>query len=112
LAYIFRALVILLLVAGIAFFVVNLKGRGSSSEVTEIARTRCIKDGILMKDMSPITQDIDGGTLGFGGHATVEFRRVSLSRRGKDEPWKILVELRRPMNLMKGEVVSVVPSTR
>ena len=103
---------ILLLVAGIAFFVVNLKGRGSSSEVTEIARTRCINDGILMKDMSPIAQDIDGGTLGFGGHATVEFRRVSLSRRGKDEPWKILVELRRPMNLMKGEVVSVVPSTR
>lgn len=96
-------------------------GSGSSATVKDVARSKCIKDGFPAETMQVMEYAEKpgfggfGGIGGFGGHATVVFRRgygqdglIEFSPDGKRIPFELRVELRRSMNLMKWEAVSVV----
>jgi hypothetical protein len=95
------AAALLIALSVVAFLVANWwVGGGSSATVEEVARSKCIKDGFPAQNM--VLRESWGDTnnpFGFGGRATVVF-----AENGK----LLRVELRRTMNLMEWEAVSVV----
>jgi hypothetical protein len=93
-------------------------GGGSSATVVDFARSKCIKDGFPAQTMKVIEVDGEDGMFGFGQRATVVFVRdgkfgrdgriTEFSPDGKRIPIELRVELRRSMNLMGWEAVSVI----
>jgi hypothetical protein len=93
-------------------------GGGSSATVVDVARSKCIKDGFPAQTMIVIEVDGEDGTFSFGQRATVVFARdakfgrdgriTEFSPDGKRIPIELRVELRRSMNLMGWEAVSVI----
>jgi hypothetical protein len=111
------ALLIGLLV--VVFVVANWwVGSGSSATVVDVARSKCVKDGFPDQTMLSQETDVDSNMFGFGGRATVVFYRdgkfgrdgriIEFSPDGQRIPIELRVELRRRMNLMEWEAVSVV----
>lgn len=86
-------------------------GGGSSATVEEVARSRCIQEGLPAKNLVLLGCTVDDMNLfGFGGRALIEFRcRPGFGPDGKKEmePLLLRVELRRQMNLMNWEVLHV-----
>ena len=91
-------------------------GGGSTATVVDVARSKCIKDGFPGETMQVLEFREEPGFGGFGGHATVVFMRgwgrdkriIEFSPDGKRIPIYLRVELRKSMNLMGWEAVSVV----
>jgi hypothetical protein len=117
------ALLIGLLV--VVFVVANWwVGGGSSATVVDVARSKCVKDRFPARTM--IATEVSGergifdfcGLFGFGGRASVVFIRdgrfgpdgriIEFNPDGQRIPIELRVELRRGMNLMEWEAVSVV----
>jgi hypothetical protein len=103
----------------VAFLVANwFVGSGSTATVVDVARSKCVKDGFPAKVMLANRYEIDNGMFGFGGRATVVFLRdgrfgpdgriVEFGPDGQRIPIELRVELRRLMNLLEWEAVSVV----
>ncbi len=85
-------------------------GSGSADKVVEVARSKCVQDGFPAEKMPLGGYAIDNGMFGIAGHATVEFHAdgsIGPDGKRKMEPLMLRVELRRRMNLMAWEVVSV-----
>ena len=78
-------------------------GSGSTATVWDVAHSKCIKDGFPAKTMIAGATEVENGMFGFGGRATVVFAGDGI---------ELCVELRRSMNLMKWEAVSVVEGKR
>jgi len=97
----FCAVALLIGLLVVVFLVANWwVGGGSSATVEDVARSKCIKDGFPAQTMVLAESwGQDNNMFGFGGRATVVF-----AGDGK----LLRVELRRSMNLMKWEAVSVV----
>jgi len=111
------ALLIGLLV--VVFVVANWwVGSGSTATVVDVARSKCVKDGFPAQTMLAQEIDVDSNMFGFGGRATVVFYRdgrfgpdgriVEFAPDGQRIPIELRVELRRGMNLLDWEAVSVV----
>jgi hypothetical protein len=93
-------------------------GGGSSATVVDVARSKCVKDGFPAQTMLAQEIDVDSNMFGFGGRATVVFFRdgkigrdgriIEFTPDGQRIPIELRVELRRGMNLMEWEAVSVV----
>jgi hypothetical protein len=111
------ALLIGLLV--VVFLIANWwVGGGSMATVVDVARSKCVKDGFPAQTMIPQETEVHNGMFGFGGRATVVFVRdgkfgrdgriIEFGPGGQRIPIELRVELRRGMNLMEWEAVSVV----
>jgi hypothetical protein len=91
------------------FLVANqVVGSGSTETLVNVARSKCVKDGFPAQNMALLRYEADNGMFGFGGHATVEFHSVGMDPA---RPKPLRVELRRPMNLLEWEAISVVQVT-
>ncbi len=79
-------------------------GGGNSATVADVACARCIQDGFPAKNMMVLEVDVqDPNMFGFGGRAMVEIRVRSFT----PDALLLRVELRRRMNLMNWEVLTV-----
>jgi hypothetical protein len=95
-----------------------LVASGSTETVVNVARSKCVKDGFPAQTMIAYEIEMDNGMFGFGGRATVVFGRngrfgpdgriVEFGPDGQRIPIELRVELRRRMNLLEWEAVSVV----
>ena len=93
-------------------------GSGSTATLVDVARSKCVKDGFPAQTMILTRSEMDNGMFGFGGRATVVFNRdgrfgpdgriVEFSPDGQRIPIELRVELRRLMNLLNWEAVSVI----
>jgi hypothetical protein len=103
----------------VVFLVANWwVGSGSTATVVDVARSKCVKDGFPAQTMIVQETEMDNGMFGFGGRATVVFVRdgkfgrdgriIEFGPDGQRIPIELRVELRRGMNLMAWEAVSVV----
>ena len=93
----------------VVFLAANLwVGSGSTATVVDVARFKCVKDGFPAQNMAVTYVHFNSGIFGFGGHATVEFNSVGMDPA---RPKPLRVELRRHMNLLEWEAVSVVQVT-
>ena len=111
------ALLIGLLV--VVFLVANWwVGSGSTVTVVDVARSQCVKDRFPAQSMIALDTQMDNGMFGFGGRAAVVFGRdgrfgqdgriVEFAPDGQRIPLELRVELRRRMNLLEWEAISVV----
>jgi hypothetical protein len=92
----------------VLFLVANfLVGSGSSALIVDVARSRCLQTGFRAEEMLADEVSCDNGVFGIGGRATVEFVRVGLGPWDHGQPKVLRVELRRRMNLLGWEAVSV-----
>jgi hypothetical protein len=83
-------------------------GSGSTKRLEEVARTRCAQEGLPIDQMLESSSEMDNGVLGFRGRAVLIFHADGrLVLRDKMTPLEVRVELRRRMNLMDSEVVSI-----
>ena len=92
----------------VVFLVANFRvGSGSSAIMVDVARSQCLQTGFRAKNMLADEVSCDNGMFGFGGRATVEFVRVGLGPWDQGQPKVLRVELRRSMNLLGWEAISV-----
>jgi hypothetical protein len=85
-----------------------LVGGDDIKDMVDLARLKCLHEGFPIKDMSATCIIADTGTLGFGGKGTVEFSPGVMDPK---RPKPLRVELRKPLNLIGWEAVSVVEVT-
>ena len=116
---ILQAVALLIGLLVVLFLVANWRvGSGSTATMVEVARSKCVKDGFPAQTMLAGETEMDNGIFGFGGRGSVVFVRdgrfgpdgriVEFSPDGQRIPIELRVELRRLMNLMEWEAVSVV----
>jgi hypothetical protein len=85
-------------------------GSGSTAALVQVARSKCVEDGLPAQEMRINEVTSDSGLFGFGGHGTVEFGADGTfgpDGKRRMEPLVIRVELRRRMNLLEWEVARV-----
>jgi hypothetical protein len=100
------AVVSLIGVLAVVFLAANWwVGGGSSENLIDLARAKCVKDGFPIEHRTVSSFECVNHL--FGGRATVEFCRVGMGPWGPDEPRVFRVELRKRMNLLGWEAVSV-----
>lgn len=107
------AFLIVLLIA-LSLIANQFVGSGSLITMVDVARSKCVQEGFPAQVMKLGETTMDSGIFGFGGTGRAVFTRdgrigqdgkiVEVSPDGK----RIPIELRRFMNLMEWEVVSVV----
>lgn len=84
-------------------------GSGSSDQMVNAARSRCIADGFAVQTMSVTRVEMDSGIFGIGGRGSVEFTPVGMDPA---RPKPLHVELRREMNFLEWKAVQVAEGTK